>query len=89
MRPNERGGVAAMSEADRKFQAKRVNEHIKSVYAFLNTLATAVIITAFIIPAINKGSDNLELDARGWVLIGVSLHAFGHFMIWRYMKRED
>ena len=85
----ERHEAARLDPAVRKFNAKRVNEHVKSVYAFANTLAAAIIGAAYIIPSVTKGAAQVNLDAPGWVLIGLTLHGFGHLVIWRFMRRED
>lgn len=74
-----------MSGPEAKFRAKRGNEHVKAVYGLANTLAAAIALTAFIVPAISKGADNADLDAPGWLLIAFTIHLFGHFVIWRYM----
>lgn len=52
----ERTAADDSEAALRKFSAKRVNEHVKSVYAFANTLAAAVIGAAYIIPSVAKGA---------------------------------
>jgi hypothetical protein len=85
----ERAAADGSEVALRKFSAKRVNEHVKSVYAFANTLAAAIIGAAYIIPSVTKGAAQVDLDAPGWVLIGLTLHGFGHFVIWRFLRRED
>jgi hypothetical protein len=77
-----------VTDPDQKFRAKRGNEHVKSVYNLVNTLAAAIIVTAFLVPYITTPT-KMDLDARGWVLIALALHGFGHFAIWRYMRRED
>ncbi|GAB6844678.1 hypothetical protein HNR00_000319 [Methylorubrum rhodinum] len=85
----ERAAADGSEVALRKFSAKRVNEHVKSVYAFAYTLAAAIIGAAYIIASVTKGAAQVDLDAPGWVLIGLTLHGFGHFVIWRFLRRED
>ncbi|MFY9290864.1 MAG: hypothetical protein WAP03_09255 [Methylorubrum rhodinum] len=90
----ERAAADGSEVALRKFSAKRVNKHVKSVYAFANTLAAAIIGAAiigaaYIIPSVTKGAAQFDLDAPSWVLIGLTLHGFGHFVIWRFLRRED
>ncbi len=88
----EGGGSSAVADSDvalRRFTAKRINEHVKSIYAFANTLGAAVIGAAYIIPAVTRGADHVDLDAPGWVVIGLTLHGFGHLVVWRFMRRED
>ena len=83
-------GMANVSATKtRKFEAKRVNEHVKSFYAFANTLSAAIIVTAFIAPAITRGSSRVDLDAPGWVFVGILVHAVGQIAIRRYMKAEE
>lgn len=81
--------VEIAGESNRKFRAKRANEHVKAFYSLINTLSAAIIITAFIAPTITKSYVALDLDARGWVAIGVGVHLFGQWVIWRYMKPEE
>ena len=76
-------------DSDSKFRAKRTNEHVKSVYSAVNTIAAFVIGTGFIAPIITKGSERVDIDARGWVAVGFFIHLFGHFVIRRYMRPEE
>jgi hypothetical protein len=68
----------------RKLRAKRTNEHLKLVAAFLNTLALAVIGAAFVIP----GVASLEGVRWIWVPVGLFLHLLAHMML-RFLKSED
>ena len=76
-------------ESDRKFRAKRANEHVKAVYSAVNTIAAFIIGTGFIAPIITKGPDRIDLDARGWIAVGFCVHLFGQWVIWRYMRPEE
>lgn len=73
---------------NRKFLAKRFNEHAKLLSALFNALSIATFGAAFIVP-IAQGQSNVLKDGH-WILIlvGLALHIAGHAAI-RLMRSED
>lgn len=69
---------------ERKYRAKRANEHFKLVASFLNTLSLAVLGAAFIVP----GMVSLEGVRWIWIPFGIFLHLVAHLVL-RLLKRED
>ena len=85
----EDGDTGAGLDAQRKFRATRHNEQVKLFCSLLNTLAAAVIATAFIVPSIRSEASPNELDRPGWVLIGLALHVIASLIVRFVMRPED
>ncbi|TGD94751.1 hypothetical protein EU555_31405 [Methylobacterium nonmethylotrophicum] len=73
-------------EAFRKLDAKKLNEHLKLIGSFCNTLGAAVLGAAFIVPYICNHASPDQVDLR-WVLAGLALPCAGHVAL-RFMKSE-
>ena len=70
--------------AERRLRAKRLNEHLKLMASFLNTLSLAVIGAAFVVP----GVISLESVRWLWIPVGIVLHLAAHVPL-RLLKSED
>ncbi|WP_267355269.1 MULTISPECIES: hypothetical protein [unclassified Methylobacterium] len=81
--------VKTKTPADKKFRAKKINEHIKSAYSLFYTLSAAIIGGAFIIPLIKHEFELCEFDRFVWIGVGIGLHVFGHVIVYLGMQRED
>ncbi|MET7244097.1 hypothetical protein ABZT49_12075 [Methylobacterium sp. EM32] len=73
-------------EAFRKLDAKKLNEHLKLIGSFCNTLGAAVLGAAFIVPYIGNHASPDQVDLR-WVFAGLALPLAGHIAL-RFMKSE-
>jgi membrane protein YqaA with SNARE-associated domain len=76
----------ASDEAFRKLEAKKLNEHIKLLGSFCNTVGAAIIGAAFIVPYIGQHTIP-DPDKVWWVGVGLALPLAGHVGL-RFMKSE-
>ncbi|HEX8417240.1 MAG TPA: hypothetical protein VF641_06500 [Methylobacterium sp.] len=76
------------AERDRKFQAKRFNEHAKLLATLFNSLSIATFAAAFVVPVV-QGRYDVMTDGH-WILlfVGLALHLAAQAAI-RLMRRED
>ncbi|AWN45256.1 hypothetical protein DK419_02040 [Methylobacterium terrae] len=76
--------------SDRKFAAKRFNEHVKALWGIANGLALALIVAAVVTAYIGKDApQEMDADRIQWACIGVLLHVVGHVIIALFMQKED
>jgi hypothetical protein len=80
------GGVT--EGGNRKFLAKRFNEHVKLLATLFNALSIATFGAAFVVP-LAQGQYGV-LSGGHWILIfaALALHLAGHAAL-RFMRSED
>ena len=77
----------AADETLRKLEAKKVNEHIKLLGSFFNTVGAAILGVTFIAPYL--GSDKFpSSDKFWWIGVGIAFPIAGHIAI-RFTKSES
>ncbi|SFV04746.1 hypothetical protein SAMN02799631_04164 [Methylobacterium sp. 174MFSha1.1] len=79
---------AAEIAARRKHVAKRLNEHLKLLAAYMNAMAIAVAGAAIIVPLVSSPNATLGRTHLSWLAASLALHCVGHAVI-RCLRREE
>ncbi|TNC13535.1 hypothetical protein FF100_12190 [Methylobacterium terricola] len=79
---------AAEIAARRKHVAKRLNEHLKLLAAYMNAMAIAVAGAAIIVPLVSSPNAALGRSHLSWFAAALALHCVGHVVI-RFLPREE
>ncbi|MGX7708473.1 hypothetical protein [Methylobacterium sp. Gmos1] len=74
--------------ARRKHTAKRLNEHLKLLAAYINAMAIAIAGAAIIVPLVSNPDAAVRLSHVSWFAASLALHRAGQAVI-RLLRREE
>lgn len=74
--------------ARRKHTAKRLNDHLKLLVAYMNAMAIAVAGAAIIVPLVSSPNAALGRSHLSWFATSLALHCVGHVVV-RFLRREE